>query len=119
MKYHSFALFSGCLLAPVAFAACSSSDPDTNSQAIKATSLVGRSYKQARLEIIEAGWEPIKATCTERLVCFGEPEIELATNLDSGLTCGGFRKREQSLTVCVESIADDERVISVDPPEPL
>jgi len=53
------------------------------------------------------------------LVCFGEPEIELATNLDSGLTCGGFRKREQSLTVCVESIADDERVISVDPPEPL
>lgn len=119
MKYQFFALFSGCLLAPVAFAACSSSDPDTNSQAIKATSLVGRSYKQARLEIIEAGWEPIKATCTERLVCFGEPEVELATNLDSGRTCGSFRKSERALMVCVESIADDERVISVDPLEPL
>ena len=108
-----------CLLVSVMLAACSSSDPDTNSQAIEATPLVEKSYKQARLEIIEAGWEPIKANCTERLVCFGEPEVELVTNLDNGHTCGRFRKKGRTLAVCVESIADDERVISVDPPGPI
>jgi hypothetical protein len=114
MRSQLLPLFLSCLLTPITFAACSNSHTETDSRAINEISLVGHSYKQARAKIIEAGWEPIKATCTERLVCFGEPEVELATNLDEGHTCGRFSRKERALTVCVESIADDERVVSVD-----
>ena len=118
MKTELFLLSLGCLLAPVTFAACSNRHTEADSRAIE-DSLVGHSYKQARVKIMEAGWEPIKATCTERLVCFGEPEVELATSLDEGHTCGRFSRKERTLTVCVESIADDERVVSVEPPDLL
>ena len=66
---------------------------------------IGIPYETAREQLIDAGWKPQPAKCSERNICFnGMPE--LATNLDTVSTCGLFWKGTTSITVCGRSIPD-------------
>lgn len=92
----------------------STEDREVDAREPDSQKLVDLPYSSARSQVIDDGWQPIKAACSERMVCFGDPEVELVTNLDDGHTCGRFSKGAQILTVCVEHIADGDRVVSVD-----
>lgn len=57
------------------------------------------------------GWLPVAAACSERVICF--EHAELATYLDTGESCATFKKKVEVLQVCVNTIADNALVKSV------
>jgi len=71
----------------------------------------GERYEDSRNILLTNGWEAIKATCSERVICFEYPE--LATYLDKKESCGMFRKGSDSMKVCITAVPDDLLVDSV------
>ncbi|NOT89282.1 MAG: hypothetical protein HOP03_14035 [Lysobacter sp.] len=72
----------------------------------------GDSYDEARTSLLNLGWSPVPAICTEQNVCWEYPE--LALNLGSKKSCGLFKKSSHEIMICVRPIPDGADVESVE-----
>lgn len=60
----------------------------------------GELYELERPRLLADGWRPVPTACSTKNVCF-EEFPELATNLDSGKTCGFLARKTDVLQICI------------------
>lgn len=105
----------GLLLMTVAAAACADGMHEPSRPMVDGSHApsveVGGDYAVARTAIVTAGWTAVPARCSETNLC--SEYVELATDLDSGNTCGHFIKEGKVMDVCVDVIPDGARLKSI------
>ena len=111
MKHRRIGLF----LMTVAVAACADGMPEPSQPIADGSHVpgveVGSDYVVARTAIVAAGWAAVPARCSETNLC--SEDVELATDLESGNTCGRFVKEGKEIDVCVDVIPDGARLKSI------
>jgi len=59
----------------------------------------GEYYELVRPSLLSDGWEPVPTTCSTKNICLKFPEI--ATNMDTGRTCGFLSRKGDLLEICI------------------